>query len=70
MEVKMSWLEKLREAQAEGAARRIRGSCVWNACEAKSITTGWSVLRPKRYLMSLRFLRLAVPPALVVALLR
>jgi hypothetical protein len=70
MDLGKSWLEKLRDEEAKRAAPRIRGSCVWNACEAKSITTGWSVLRPKCYLMSLRFRSVAVPPALVVVLLR
>ena len=71
MDFGTSWLDKLWEAQAEGAARKDPWKLRLERMRGKIDYDGLgSVLRPKPYLMSLRFRSVAVPPALVVALLR
>jgi len=67
MALGMSWMEKLEAEVARDSGdpwklrlERMRGKIDYD---------GWSVLRPKAYLMSLRFRSAAVLPALVVVLL-
>ena len=59
-----SWLRQVWQAQAEGAERKDPWKLRLERVRGKIDYDGWSGLRPKVYLMSLRFRSAAVPLAL------